>query len=182
MTDNAPEQLNGLDAKISLRGYFERVIKENTRLTEMQIANERTHTDIMLTERDKALALQYAETQRRLSDLNHEGDRIRGILEKSVPREIYEGYVKDQATAAGLLATQVEQVRLTLEKQVDGVKTTLEKSGKETTDRLEMQIKELRDHQQIGAGEKAGGAEILTRVFATGGILVAVAALIASLT
>jgi hypothetical protein len=143
---------------------------------ESQLAAQRERFDILIQERDKALDLQFKETSRRLGDLNHEGDRIRGVLEKSVPREIYEGYVKDQAVAAGLLATQVEQVRTTLEKQVETVKTTLEKSSKETTDRLEAQIKELRDRQQISTGEKSGSAEVVTRLIALAGFAASVIA------
>ncbi len=145
---------------------------------ETQIAAERERVNLLIGERDKALSLQFQETTRRLEGLNHEGDRIRGILEKSVPREIYDNYVKDRANADRLLATQVEQVRTTLERSVETVKTTLEKSSKETTDRLEAQIKELRDRSQVTYGEKAGLSEALTRTFAFAGVLLALAAIV----
>jgi hypothetical protein len=45
--------------------------------------------------RDSALALQAAEYERRLQQLNGEQGRITNILKESIPREVFENYVKE---------------------------------------------------------------------------------------
>jgi hypothetical protein len=66
---------------VSLREYFEREMKHERELRELQHDND-----------EMALKLQAAEYERRLEGLNGEAGRIRDVLDKSVSQEKFEGF------------------------------------------------------------------------------------------
>lgn len=161
---------NGEWSHVSLREFIEE-----------KIAADRERNNILFTERMRALEIQAREYERRLDALNGEAGRIRDIQATYVPRETYENYVKEQAAAARILSTQVEQTKTTLEKQVESVRTTLENAAKETTDRIEVQVKELRDLQQASGGQRAGAEGAQARFLAVAAGLIAFAAIVINL-
>ena len=63
---------------VSLREYFE-----------SQVRHERELRESAERAANAALALQAAEYERRLADLNHEAARLKEAAEQSVPREVY---------------------------------------------------------------------------------------------
>ena len=97
----------------------------------------RERVDMGFHARDEALNLQYAETQRRLFELNGEAGRLRAIQETYWPRENAEAYIKEAAAREEKVLARVEETRLALEKATG-----------ETTLRLEQQIQELRSERK----------------------------------
>jgi hypothetical protein len=141
---------------ISLRVYIETLL-----------AAERERVNTVLKGNSEALRLQHEEYLRRLRDLNGEANRLRTIQETYVPRETYEGYIKEQANAAKSLV-----------ERVDASKEALEKASSETRTRIESRIKELSQELAEGRGNRAGIEDAQGRFLAIAAGLVAFAALV----
>lgn len=62
----------------------------------------REHFEALQTERDKALALQHAEYERRLQDLNHAHERAQETAHTYLTIDKYEAVQKAEATALEL--------------------------------------------------------------------------------
>jgi hypothetical protein len=86
---------------IGLKSYFERLILEQDRLRQTELAGLRTEITtrldaadravvIQLDAKEKALMLKSAEVERRLEMLNGEAGRLAKVLAESVPREVWE--------------------------------------------------------------------------------------------
>lgn len=86
---------------ISFKAYLERVMADQDRLRQTELRGLRTEilarldasdraVVLQLDAAEKALTLKSAEIERRLEMLNGEASRLAHVLDKSVPREVWE--------------------------------------------------------------------------------------------
>jgi len=68
--------------------------------SEERLLHEKELREQVETAVEKARSIQFNEYERRLEALNGEAGRIREVLEKTVPREVFEQYIKSQADAS----------------------------------------------------------------------------------
>jgi DNA repair exonuclease SbcCD ATPase subunit len=147
LTDHAPEQFNGLDSKISVRGYFERVLKEfQSRLDERISGVERYFTAILEEqrrgmvvaeqEREKAASALRAELERMIA----EGDRnlrdhitnqiaqIRAALTSAEKLEVERqtGLAKDTAGVRRELGAALQAAQKAVDKAEEAIQARLE--------------------------------------------------------
>lgn len=79
----------------------DKIDKLSERIIALEVteAKDVSHLKEMSTERhavrDKALELQYKETERRLLALNHEAEQLKSMQARYIPREVYEANAKD---------------------------------------------------------------------------------------
>lgn len=140
------DELNGLDDKINVRGFFERVLKEQEKLDE-----ERTkRIEEKFAELDKALKLQAREYERRLEALNGEYKRDQSRQAHYVSLDKWESTNEAEKTAREAALLRVN------EKFDTGIKHVNDQLS-EYIKRYELERREidLRLAAQAGAAEEA---------------------------
>lgn len=87
-----------------------------TALLAERLASERALREAHERAVDKALQLQADEYERRLDALNGEAGRLAKVLADSVPREVFQNYVKEtEARERAMSATQTDKLNTALE-------------------------------------------------------------------
>lgn len=99
------------DTTVSLRYYAEIQIAHEREVRAMADSHERDVRQLTEKTTDLALKLQAAEYERRLDGLNGEQNRIQNVLEKSVPREVFEAYKDAEAKAINAFILEVRTWR-----------------------------------------------------------------------
>lgn len=99
------DDLNGLDARIDTRAFFERILRERERLENERISRVNDRFAAI----DKALSLQASEYARRLHDLNGEYQRDRSRQNEYVTVDKWESTNKGEAIARAAALLRVDE-------------------------------------------------------------------------